>query len=118
MTALAITEMDIPARRQLSNAGTSKYNLGSLVQGSKQCLIEDDCVNMKKAVSRMTSAVASFRKRPGNENSQFLVRTFTKADGTQAVGVWRKLDKTPAEVAAEATAEASVATAEAAEASV
>lgn len=110
------TTMAIPARKRITNAGSTKYDLGSLVPGSTDCLIITDCINMKRAVSRLTSAVASYRKRPGNANAQFTVHTFDQDDGTQAVGVWRKLDKTDAEVAAEAVEVAAEATAEAVEA--
>lgn len=90
-----IQTMPLPARRALSNAGSSKYDLGALQAGSDQCIIIDDVVNTKKAVSRLTSAVAAYKKRT-NPNARFAVRSFKKEDGTDAVGVWRLADAVPA----------------------
>lgn len=91
-----IQTMPLPARRALSNAGSSKYDLGALQPGSDQCIVIDDVVNTKKAVSRLTSAVAAYKKRT-NPNARFAVRSFKKQeDGTDAVGVWRLTDAVPA----------------------
>lgn len=97
--SVQIQTMPLPARRALSNAGSSKYDLGALQAGSDQCIIIDDVVNTKKAVSRLTSAVAAYKKRT-NPNARFAVRSFQEqnADGVKVdkVGVWRLADAVPA----------------------
>ena len=92
-STLAFTSMPLPARKVLSREGTSKYDLSKLEPGSEMCIVEVGVVVPKRAVSRVTSAVTAFRKRPGNENAAFAVRTFQNADGQDCVGVWRLVDK-------------------------
>lgn len=95
MTAV-IMNIPMPARRSLSNEGRTKYDLGSLTPESNECIVIDDVVNVKKAVSRLTSAVGAYRKR-GNLSHRFAVRSFKKEDGNDAVGVWRLADRDPVE---------------------
>lgn len=110
MTAQRAT-IAMPARRPLQPSAPreTKYDLASLAPESADCLIETDTVNIKKAQSRLTSAVASYRKRPGNELHRFAVRTFKDENGQDVVGVWRLADKAPADAAASTgSADASV----------
>lgn len=98
MTA-TVMNIPMPARRSLSNSGNTKYDLGALTPETNECIVIDDVVNVKKAVSRLTSAVAAYRKR-GNASHRFAVRSFKKEDGTDAVGVWRLADRAPEEAEA------------------
>lgn len=100
MTA-SLTTMPLPARRSATNRGNVKYDLGALEAGSDKCILLDEVVDVKKAVSRLTSAVAAYRKR-NNSNAQFTVRSFKNDQDQDMVGVWRLADKVPAEAATEA----------------
>lgn len=82
---------------------TSKYAFGSLVVGGP-ALVETEVVNAKKAQSKLTSALVAYRARTGDK-SKFTIRTFTKVDGTEAVGAWKVADA-PAVATTEATTEA------------
>lgn len=95
------TSMPVPAltRRSVANPnkGKSKYDFASLAEG--EGIVDTAVVNVEKAVARLTSAVASYRKRSGDTN-KFVVRSFKNEDDTDGVGVWR----VAAEVAAAPTA--------------
>lgn len=79
------TSTPLPALKRLAVAGVSKYNFADIPTGGS--LIDTDTVNAKKAASRLTSAVASYRKRSGDKRV-FTVRTFKTEGGADAVGVW------------------------------
>lgn len=92
--ALSLKTIDMP---KTSRTVESKYDFGALTVGGP-ALVEDGVVNVKKAQSRMTSALVAYRARSGSK-AKFSVRTFTNEDGSDAVGVWKVADA-PAEVAA------------------
>lgn len=91
--------MPVPALTRLATKGESKYNFDQLAVG--ECLTTTDFVDAKKAAARLTSAVASYRKRSADKRV-FSVRTF-KDNGVDAVGVWVVADA-PVAVAAEVAA--------------
>lgn len=79
------SSMPIPALTRLAAKGESKYNFDQLAVG--ECITTTDFVDAKKAAARLTSAVASYRKRAADKRV-FSVRTFKDANGVDAVGVW------------------------------
>lgn len=89
---MALTLKSIPIPKT-SRTVESKYDFGSLTVGGP-ALVEDGVVNVKKAQSRMTSALVAYRSRSG-DRSRYSVRTFTNDDGSDAVGVW-KVEDAPA----------------------
>lgn len=95
MTSIVKKSFPMPARKALTNKGTAKYDFASLVADSDDAIILTEVVNVHKAVSRLTSAVVSFRKRTGCAD-KFPVRPFKQEDGTDAVGVWRVTPKAKA----------------------
>lgn len=98
---MAITLKSIPIPKT-SRTVESKYGFGALTVGGP-ALVEDGVINVKKAQSRMTSALVAYRARSGSK-AKFSVRTFTNEDGSDAVGVWKVEDAPVAEVAADAQA--------------
>lgn len=106
MSNLVKTTMPIPARVIVTPVGRrgSKYDLGSLTAGSDECIVLDG-MDSKKDHSKLSSAVANWRKANPGTLARFSIRTFTvQEDGVDKtkVGVWRLQDKAPkAEAAAE-----------------
>ena len=96
MTAV-IRTIPLPARTVHTKRGKSKYDLAALVPGSEQCISEEGVINPDKAQSRLSSAVSSFKKRPGNESARFTIRRYLNAEGQDCVGCWRLADKVAAE---------------------
>lgn len=94
---MSITFADQPLPKTARTV-ESKYAFDKLVVGG-QALADTSVVNVKKATSRMTSALAAYRKRTGDK-SRFSVRPFKNEDGSDAVGVWKVKD---AAVAADAS---------------
>lgn len=68
----------------------SKYAFEKLTVGGP-ALANTDVVDVKKATSRMTSALAAYRKRT-SDKSRFSVRPYKQEDGSDAVGVWKTKD--------------------------
>jgi hypothetical protein len=90
--------MPVPAltRTVGGNKGQTKYPFADLAIG--ESLTTSDFVDAKKAASKLTSAVASYRKRSG-DTRKFSVRTF-KQDGVDFVGVFVLAADAPAADAA------------------
>jgi hypothetical protein len=95
--AFTKSNMPVPALKRIAPKGTSKYNFADMVVGD--ALVDSEVVDAKKAAARLTSAVASYRKRSGDKRS-FTVRTFKQDNGADAVGVWLIAPKAVAETAA------------------
>lgn len=89
--AITIQNFQMPARTVNSVIGKrgSKYNLADLTAGSNECIVLDDIDN-KKAHSKLSSAVANYRKASGSK-SKFSIRSFT-LDGVTKVGIWKIAD--------------------------
>jgi len=68
----------------------SKYAFEQL-QVNGPALVETEVLSVKKAASKLTSALVAYRKRTGDK-SKFSVRPFKQADGTDAVGCWKIAD--------------------------
>lgn len=79
------TNTPLPALKRVALVGVSKYNFGQIPTGGS--LIDLEVVDAKKAAGRLTSAVASYRKRSGDKRV-FTVRTFKQDNGNDAVGIW------------------------------
>lgn len=79
------TSIPLPALKRIAVSGVSKYNFADIPTGGS--LVDTEVVDAKKAAGRLTSAVASYRKRSGDKRI-FTVRTFKTEGGTDAVGVW------------------------------
>lgn len=79
------TNIALPALKRIAVSGVSKYNFADIPTGGS--LVDTEVVDAKKAAGRLTSAVASYRKRSGDKRV-FTVRTFKTEGGTDAVGVW------------------------------
>ena len=91
MSDIAKISMPMPLRTSFSPVGKrgSKYDLGSLTAGTDECIVLAG-VDSKKDHSKLSSAVANYRKAGGE--GKFAIRTFTVTeDGVQKtkVGVWR-----------------------------
>lgn len=95
--SITLTHQPLP---RTARTVESKYSFEQLVVGGP-CLADTEVIDVKKATSRMTSALAAYRKRTGDK-SRFSTRPFKNGDGSDAVGVWKVKD---APVAAEAAAE-------------
>lgn len=85
--SLTLANVALP---KTSRTVASKYAFGQLTVGGP-ALVETEVVDTKKAASKLTSALVAYRKRTGDK-SKFSVRTFTQADGTDAVGCWKTAD--------------------------
>lgn len=90
--AIEIVEMDFPQRTRTDKptGRKPKYDFASLVPDSRQCLVDTDVVDLKKAKVNMRSAVTQYRKnceKQGIVAPHFVVRGFTQADGKDAVAV-------------------------------
>lgn len=84
------TQTSAPAPALTRNFGgltpkASKYPFATMQDGTG--VVTTDFVDAKKTAARLTSAVASYRKRSGDAR-KFTVRTFKQEDGSDAVGVW------------------------------
>lgn len=79
------TNAPAPKMAKVAPVRETKYNFAAMVTG--QGYITTDFVDAKKAAGRLTSAVASYKKRSGDAR-KFSVRSFKQEDGTDAVGVW------------------------------
>ena len=77
----------------------SVYNLAELQVGEAFQLA--DIVDLKKAKSKLQSAIGAYRARTGDNVLQFAVRSWKLEDGKDACAVWRIADKVE-EVAAPA----------------
>lgn len=84
---LTKSTMAIPqlTRAFAAKKGTSKYGFADLAVG--ESLISTDFIDQKKAASKLTSAVASYRKRSQDKRT-FSVRSFKTEGGSDAVGVF------------------------------
>lgn len=103
MTTLVKISMPIPKSTRTPGAGKeSVYNLAELQVGEAFQLA--DVVDLKKAKSKLQSAIGAYRARTGDNVLQFAVRSWKTEDGRDAVAVWRIADKV--EAVAEAPAEA------------
>lgn len=88
---IEIKTLEMPARTKNAVTGKrgSKYPLQDLVAGSNQAIILCG-VSPKKDHSKLSSAVANYRKVGGE--GKFSIRTFTEQeDGVTKtkVGIWR-----------------------------
>lgn len=102
MSKIAPVRLSLPPK--ISNLKSvprgSKYDLDSLEAGSDMCILLDG-IDAKKLHSRLSSAVANYRKLPGNSVKRFTIRTVeVEEDGVTKtkVGVWRVADELPAGV--------------------
>lgn len=104
MTVLIKATMAMPKLTRTSAAGKeSIYDFASLAEG--ECFLVQDVVDVKKAKSKLQSAIGAYRNRTGDKTTTFAVRSFVNEDGTDGVGVWRvpaKVESAVAEAAAEA----------------
>ena len=101
--SFVIQTIPMPDRKVVTPIGRkgSKYPLGDLQIG--QCIVLDG-IDPKKDHSKLSSAVANFRKANPASDAKFGIRTFTvDEDGVTKtkVGVWRVEPK-----AADASADA------------
>lgn len=88
MTVLIKTNMALPKLTRTSAEGkASIYDFASLADG--ECFLVQDVIDLKKAKSKLQSAIGAYRKRTGDKTSVFAVRSFINEDGTDGVGVWR-----------------------------
>lgn len=78
-----------------SRTTSSKYNFAGLTVGGP-ALVETEVVDVKKASSKLASALVAYRKRTGDK-SKFTIRVFPQADGSDAVGCWKLADAPAAE---------------------
>ena len=87
---IAIKTFAMPARTSNGVTGKrgSKYPLADLKAGSDDCIVLEGIDN-KKDHSRLSSAVANFRKAGGV--GRFSIRSFT-VDGVTKVGIWKIAD--------------------------
>lgn len=88
---IQIASMQMPARTTNAVVGKrgSKYPLANLRAGTEDAIILDD-IDSKKAHSKLSSAVANFRKAGGV--GKFSIRTFTVQEDNVTktrVGLWR-----------------------------
>lgn len=93
--SIAIKSFAMPARTVNSAIGKrgSKYPLADLKAGSDECIMLDG-IDSKKDHSKLSSAVANFRKATGSK-AKFSIRTVTfEVDGVAKtqVGVWKIAD--------------------------
>ena len=103
MTTLVKISMPIPKLTRTPGAGKeSVYNLAELAVGEAFQLA--DVIDVKKAKSKLQSAIGAYRSRTGDTVLQFAVRSWKLEDGKDAVAVWRIADKV--EAVAEAPTEA------------
>lgn len=91
---IQIASMSMPARTTNAVIGKrgSKYPLADLRAGTEDSIILDG-LNPKKDHSKLSSAVANYRKAGGT--GKFAIRTFTvNEDGTDKtkVGLWKIAD--------------------------
>jgi hypothetical protein len=91
MSNIVKVSMPMPTRTAFNPVGKrgSKYDLASLTAGSDEAIVLEG-LDPKKDHSKLSSAVANFRKAGGE--GKFAIRTFTvEEDGVQKtkVGVWR-----------------------------
>lgn len=104
MTVLIKTTMALPKLTRTSAAGKeSIYDFASLSEG--ECFLVQDVIDVKKAKSKLQSAISAYRNRTSDKATAFAVRSFKNEDGTDGVGVWRvpaKAESAVAEAAAEA----------------
>lgn len=87
---MQVQNMPMPAKKTFGGFQKrgSKYDLSKLGVNDGTCLVLTDVLDPKKASSRLSSAVAQYRKA-GNPG-KFSIRTFTPEGTTQTlVGVWR-----------------------------
>ena len=88
MTVLIKTNRALPKLTRTSAEGkASIYDFASLADG--ECFLVQDVIDLKKAKSKLQSAIGAYRKRTGDKTSVFAVRSFINEDGTDGVGVWR-----------------------------
>lgn len=92
--SIAIASMSMPARTTNAVIGKrgSKYPLAALRAGTEDAIILDG-LNPKKDHSKLSSAVANFKKAGGT--GKFAIRTFkVEVDGTEQtrVGIWKIAD--------------------------
>ena len=92
--SIAIKSFAIPARTVNFAIGKrgSKYPLAELRAGTEDCIVLEG-LDSKKDHSKLSSAVANFRKAGGT--GKFTIRTFTVDDNgvtKTKVGVWKVSD--------------------------
>lgn len=85
MTFTVHTDLPLPKRQR---ATAAKYPF-HLLQEPGHSFLDEDVVDVKKAVARLTAAVGSYRRRQGAGAPKFAVRTLTQPTGVDVVGVWR-----------------------------
>jgi hypothetical protein len=92
---IAFQTMAMPARKVNAAFGKrgSKYNLADLPAGSDQCIMLEG-MDSKKDHSKLSSAVANYKKSGGT--GKFSIRTITTktAEGVEQtkVGLWKIAD--------------------------
>lgn len=106
MTDFVIQSIPMPDRKVVTPIGRkgSKYPLGDMQIG--QCIVLCG-LDPKKDHSKLSSAVANFRKANPTSDARFAIRTFTEQeDGVEKtkVGVWRVAPKAAAADAGTASA--------------
>lgn len=89
MSTLKVMSLPLPPLTRFSSG--SQYSFASLTVGGP-ALVDTDVENVKKAHSRVSSALTAYRKRSG-DRSKFTVRV-TQVDGKDVIGVW-KLENAP-----------------------
>lgn len=92
--SLELVNVAIP---KTSRTVASKYKFDELTVGGP-AMVESEVVDVKKAQSKMTSALVAYRARTGNR-AKYSVRSFKAEDGTDRIGVW-KIAEAPADTAA------------------
>lgn len=89
--ATELIKINIPmpklTRTTASGTASSVYKLGELEVG--EALQLADVIDLKKSKSKLQSAIGAYRKRTGDKDSQFAVRSWKTEDGSDAVAVWR-----------------------------
>ena len=109
--AIEIVEMDFPVRTRTDKptGRKPKYDFASLVPDSRQCLVDTEVIDIKKAKINMRSAVTQYRKnceKNGIVAPHFVVRGFVTADGKDAVAVQAVTKEVSTEAEDEAGSEA------------
>ena len=90
---MQVTNIPMPTKKTVGGFQKrgSKYDLSSLGVNDGSCIVLDDVLDPKKGQTRLSSAVANYRKQGGT--GKFAIRTFDHAgaDGVTrtVVGVWR-----------------------------
>jgi len=100
------SNMPVPALKRIAPKGVSKYDFADMVVGDSR--IDLEVVDAKKAAARLTSAIASYKKRSGDKRN-FTVRTFKQDNGNDAVGYWLLAPKADVAVAEAPVTEAAAA---------